>query len=78
MNKMGLLKVINPVLFPAFLLQVVTSLIMFFRIKIPHAPVVFEIHEYNGLFIIGLIIAHIVLNWGWVKATYFKKIARKT
>jgi hypothetical protein len=32
---------------------------------------VFEVHELNGVLFIALVLTHIVLNWGWVKANFF-------
>ena len=73
MNKILALRVVNMVLFFSFVLQVITSLVIFFKIRLPDAEAVFEIHEYNGLLLILLAITHITLNWGWVKANFFKK-----
>ena len=73
MDKNKALRIMNPVLFLAFVVQVITILIMLLRIKVPHAHLVFEVHEYNGLLIAALVAAHITLNWGWVKANFFKK-----
>ena len=73
MNKMMALRVVNPILFFSFVLQVITSVIIFLRIKIPNVRMVFEIHEYNGIFMVIVAVTHIALNWGWIKATFFKK-----
>ena len=74
MNKAGLLRVVNIILFFSFILQAITSIIILLRIKVPNAQMVFEIHEYNGLFMITVVIMHLILNWGWVKANFFKKL----
>ena len=73
MNKFGVLRIVNMVLFCSFIVQVITSIIIFFRIKTHNTQLVFEIHEYNGLLMIILAATHIALNWGWVKANFFKK-----
>lgn len=73
MDKTGALKIVNPILACSFLVQVITSIIIFFDIKIPNRESVFEIHEYNGLLLIALAIIHITLNWGWIKANIFKR-----
>ena len=73
MNKAMVLRVVNATLFFSFIAQVITSLLIFFRIKTPNTPLVFEIHEYSGLFMITLALTHITLNWGWIKANFFKK-----
>ncbi len=73
MNKMSALRVVNTVLLFSFVLQVITGLIIFFRVRFPNNGLVFEIHEYNGLFLIIVAAMHIALNWGWIKANFFKK-----
>lgn len=73
MNRAGALRIVNMILFFSFTIQVITSIIMLLRIKTPYAQLVFEIHEHNGLFMIVIVIAHITLNWGWIKANFFKK-----
>lgn len=72
MNRMRLLKTINLLLFISFLMQGVSSIIIFFRIKVPHTRAVFEFHEYNGLALVTLALIHITLNWGWIKANFLK------
>ena len=37
------------------------------------AQTVFEAHEHNGVLLVALAVTHLTLNWGWVKANYFKK-----
>ena len=73
MNKFGALRIVNTILFFSFILQVITSIIIVLRIRIPHTQLVFEIHEYNGLLMIIVAAMHIALNWGWIKANFFKK-----
>jgi len=73
MNKLRLLKLTNTVLFISFSVQVVTSCIIFFRIKVPHPQSVFEIHEYNDLLMIAVALLHVTLNWGWIRANLFTR-----
>lgn len=73
MNKAKLLKIVNPIIFLLFIIQVITSLILFFGFKIPDIKDVVEIHEYNGLILIVMIIIHVFLNWDWIKVTFLKK-----
>lgn len=73
MNKFGALRIVNAALLLSFMLQVITSVIILLRIKVPHTQLIFEIHEYNGLFMIIVAATHITLNWGWIKANFFKK-----
>jgi uncharacterized membrane protein len=70
MVKTTLLKVVNPLLFFVFIVQAFTGILMFLE---KDTELCSEIHEYNGLVMIGLIIIHITLNWGWIKATFFRK-----
>ena len=74
MNKAVALRIVNMTLFFSFVTQVITSIIILLRIKIPHTQLTFEIHEYNGLFMLIIAVVHITLNWGWIKANFFKKI----
>jgi len=73
MSKVVVLRAVNMALFLAFILQVMTIVIIFLKIKTPYTHSIFEIHEYNGLFMITLAVAHIILNWGWMKTNFFKK-----
>ena len=72
MNKMGLLKVVNPALFVSAVLQIFTSLCLFFRLLENYDRVLVKVHVYNGLVFITLVAIHIYLNWGWFKAQLFK------
>jgi len=71
MNRMGLLKAVNILLMAAFLIQALTAVILFFNIKTPYIGEVSEIHEYNGMLMLVLIVIHIALNWGWIKMNFF-------
>ena len=73
MNKAAVLRVVNMVLFFSFTAQVITSIIILLRIKSHYTQLIFEIHEYNGLLMIIVAAVHITLNWGWIKANFFKK-----
>ncbi|MCX5679364.1 MAG: hypothetical protein NTZ95_01655 [Candidatus Omnitrophica bacterium] len=73
MNKPVVLRVVNTVLFFSFILQAITIAIIILKIRLPHMQLVFEVHEYNGLFMIIVAAIHITLNWGWIKASFFKK-----
>lgn len=70
MDKYKLMRIVNLILLFSFLLQCITSMIIFFRIKTPVRQMIFEIHEYNGLVMIMLAMMHVVLNWSWIKANY--------
>lgn len=73
MNKIPALGAVNMALLFSFVLQAVTSLMIFLKIRTPNTELVFEVHEYNGIFLIAAAVTHIALNWGWIKANFFKK-----
>ena len=73
MNKAKLLKIVNPILFVIFAIQTLTALGMFFDLNYPNTQLLFDVHKYNGLLLIILIVFHIFLNWNWIKANVFKK-----
>jgi uncharacterized membrane protein (DUF373 family) len=63
-----LLKIVNPVLFFAFLIQAATGLGMdFFEWEQVH-----ELHEIVGPILILLIAVHLYLNRWWIKLAYGK------
>lgn len=72
MSKNTWLKIINPVMFISLLLQAATGLLLFFRLFISHFRTIGEVHEYNGLLFLVLVITHLALNWSWIKANLFK------
>jgi hypothetical protein len=72
-NKAIALRIVNMTLFFSFTIQVITSVLILLRIKTHYTQAIFEIHEYNGVFMIIVAATHITLNWGWIKANFFKK-----
>lgn len=77
LNKITFLKISIALLMLSFLIQVITVVCIMFmrdilmRMKVFHA--VFEVHEYNGLILIGLVLVHLFFNWGWVKSNFLKQ-----
>jgi len=67
MNKLKLLIVLNVVLFFSLLLQILTGIILFFNMLLSVDEFISRVHGYNGFILVGLIVIHIALNWGWVK-----------
>jgi hypothetical protein len=65
------LKFLNPVLFLSILIQLVT--ISIFKMEdfgwISAPSWIFDMHTINGTVFSILVIAHIILNWGWIKST---------
>ena len=76
MNKSEILRYVNLPLALSFLLQGVTGLIIFLELKLAIKELIFEIHGYNGLCLIFLGGFHTVLNWSWVRATFFPTLKR--
>jgi hypothetical protein len=62
------LKIVNPVLGLLVLNQIVTGIFIEF---LPEGAS--ELHEWGGYLFVGVAVAHIALNWNWVKATFFRK-----
>ena len=69
MNKAAALKVLNPVLGVLMVFQILG---MPLKELLPvDIMLVYKLHALNGFFIGFLIILHVVLNWSWVRSTYF-------
>lgn len=68
MSRNTALKVVNPILGVLALNQIVTGL---FRDVLPDEA--FELHEWCGYLFAGAAVVHVILNWNWVKATFFRK-----
>ncbi|MBN2183529.1 MAG: DUF4405 domain-containing protein [Sedimentisphaerales bacterium] len=62
-------KIINPILFVLIISQTITGLL---HMKL--SPETFEtIHEGGGMILAGLVAVHLILNFNWIKASYFRK-----
>ena len=72
MNKTAALRIVNMVLVFSFIVQVITVIIIFFKIKTNFSHLVFEVHEHNGIFMIMVVATHITLNWGWIKTNFLR------
>jgi hypothetical protein len=71
MKKAIVLKTANLLIAGAFALLAATSLLP--KIAPDMAEVSLEIHEYTGYLFFILAVAHIALNWSWVKSNFLKK-----
>ena len=69
MSKIKALKIVNSALAIVFLILVLTAL--FFQ-SIPYS-IYRVIHPYTGYVFTGLVILHIILNFGWIKNNVLKK-----
>ena len=78
MNKTVFLKITNLCLFISMLAQLCTGIVLFFDL-FTGKPKLFEmitqIHRYNGVTLAVLVIAHLLLNWGWIKVQFLKRSA---
>lgn len=71
MKKAIVLKTVNLLIAGAFALLAATSLLP--KIAPDLAEASLEIHEYTGYLFFVLSLAHIALNWSWVKSNFLKK-----
>ncbi|MDO9390536.1 MAG: DUF4405 domain-containing protein [bacterium] len=72
MNKQKTLKWLNLALFALFAVQAVTGALAFTGL-LENAEAAGEVHEYAGLAMVLVVLAHLWLNWGWVKLNFLKK-----
>ena len=69
MKKNTALKILNPILLILLFNQAATVL---FGAKLSHET--FEIlHKGGGMVFIGLAVLHLILNFNWIKISYFHK-----
>jgi hypothetical protein len=68
MKKITALKIVNSLIAVLFITQAVTGIA---RSLLP--DIAGEIHQYAGYLFSALVIAHVALNWNWVRLTFFKK-----
>ena len=69
MNKIKILKILNPVLFILIMVQILGGFLLDKGI----IETGWELHRNLPYFLGVLIILHLYLNWGWVAMSYFKK-----
>lgn len=63
MNRQIALKIVNPLLGLAFIVQAGSGM---FSTKIPY-ELFRSIHQYGGWALTALVFAHVVFNWSWIK-----------
>ena len=73
MRRKRILKIVNTLLAILFLNMAMTGLLNDY---IPY-DIYQTLHGQAGKFFVLLAIAHLALNWNWVKLNYFKKKARE-
>ena len=69
MNKVKILKALNPVLFLLLLSQMATGLLIF----LDAGEAFTTVHLITGGCLVLVGIAHLTLNWNWVAMQYFRK-----
>ena len=69
MNRTNTLKYINPVIAILIMSQLLSALLS----DILPRKIFDAWHKGGGLLLFIGILFHLVLNWGWVKSTYFKR-----
>jgi hypothetical protein len=62
-------KILNPILLTLFITQVASGLL---STKISFKTFI-VFHEYGAYVLSSAVILHLILNYRWVKASYFKK-----
>ena len=72
--KAKILKITNPILFLSGLIQFTT--VTFFKLHdwtgLEFPRWIFSTHVINGFTLLGLIVLHTILNWGWIKTNIFR------
>lgn len=68
MKKTGWLKLVNILLFICALSQIATGL----SHEILNPEIFTIMHSAGGIFFAILAVAHVILNWAWVRAGFFK------
>lgn len=60
------LGIINPVLFLSLLLQFGSGVLL----VVVGSTGMFRIHLVNAVLLAGAVLAHIILNWGWIRSRF--------
>ena len=69
MTRTSVLKIVNPILGVLLLNQVITGLL---HDVLPHEA--FEVlHGGGGIVFAIVALLHVMLNWNWIKANFFRK-----
>ena len=69
MNRISVLKIVNPVLGVLVLNQVLTGVL---HGVLPRD--LFQVlHQASGLAVAAVVALHVGLNWNWIKANYFRR-----
>jgi len=73
-KRVQVLRLINPILALSFLFVFVgIALYKYGPEALQGSELALALHEIGGLVMIIIGILHLILNWGWIKNSYFKK-----
>lgn len=70
LNKVLILRILNPLLFLVVLFQGFTVIAMKFFFS--SLPWVGDVHEVVGYCLFALVLLHIVFNWDWIRSVLFR------
>lgn len=71
MQKNRILKILNPLLAVLLISQIASGML---GMRLSYE--VFNVVHKGGAFVLlACVVLHIILNWSWIRATYFKKRA---
>ncbi len=74
MKKQSLLKFLNFILLIVFFLVALSMILYRWGSEsLQGSETMSEIHETSGTVLFFMVILHLVLNWTWIRSTYFKK-----
>ena len=76
MSNNSWLKIVNPILFLSAVIQIITGAAITMGLFASNGRIfsmMTEVHGHNGFIFAGLVLAHISLNWGWIKSQIFKR-----
>ncbi len=69
MKRNTMLKILNPILGLLLISQMLSGI---FRRGLTHEQ--FEIlHKFGGFVLTGAVVLHVILNWNWIKGSFFKR-----
>jgi hypothetical protein len=69
MNKTAILKVLNPLMAVDFIFLVCTALLS----DVIPREIYVVVHPVLGYIFAACVLAHLILNWSWIKNNYLKK-----
>ncbi len=65
LNRTKTLKILNPLLFVLITVQAVSGLLP--------SLIPYSVHRTVGISLVLVVGLHLILNWGWVRANFFRR-----